>query len=141
MADETVPRGEKAVRTFHPSFWNYWGWYLAALLCIITLLPFLLGILIIIWKELERRSTTYTITDKRVIKEVGILGKSTSSTIYQKITDVSSSQSFIQRMLGIGTVYINTAGGEGPEIIMRGIGDMPGVKKTIEDAWSGVRTV
>jgi len=140
MADIIPPKAETVIRAFHPSFWNYWGWYLAAVLCMLTIIGFLLGVIIVIWAELERRSTTYTITDRRVIKEVGILGKSTTSTIYQKITDVRTSQSFVQSILGIGNIAVNTAGGEGPELVMRGIGDMPGVKRLIEDAWSGVRT-
>lgn len=135
--EDNLYSGEKILKTFHPSPWNYWVWYLIAIFCIITILPFLLGVLIIIWKELERRATTYMITDKRVMKEVGILGKHTGSTIYKKITDVRGSQSAIQRMLGIGNIYVNTAGGEGPELVMRGIGNMPAIKKEIEQAWSG----
>jgi len=142
MAGEnTTYADEKIIREFHPSFWNYWGWYLVAVLCIITILPLLLGVLIIIWKEMERRSTLYIVTDRRVMKETGLLGKNTNSTIYKKITDVRSSQSAVQRLLGIGNIAINTAGGEGPEIVLRGIGDMPGVKKTIEQAWSETKTV
>jgi len=135
--EDNLYSGEKIMRKFHPSFWNYWAWYLFAALCILFILPLLLGVLVIAWKELERRSTTYLITDKRLMKEVGILGKRSISTIYQKITDIRSSQSFIQGILGIGDISINTAGGEGPEMNIRGIGDMPAIKKEIEQAWSG----
>ncbi|MDD5318130.1 MAG: PH domain-containing protein [Candidatus ainarchaeum sp.] len=143
--EDNLSSGEKVLRKFYPSFWNYWAWYLLGALLIfpgviLLVVPALVGILIILWKELARRGTTYLVTDRRIMKEVGITGKTTTSTIYQKVTDVRSSQSMIQRMLGIGDIYVNTAGGEGPEIVMRGIGDMPGVKRQIEEAWAGTKS-
>jgi len=136
MADETAPKAEKEVLKFHPSRLNWWAWYLVAAFCILTILPLLLGLILIIYVELARASTTYTITDRRVIKEVGILGKSTTSTIYKQITDVHMKQSFIQQLLGIGTIGINTAGTSGMEILIAGIANAPGIKQTIEDTWS-----
>ncbi len=137
MADETVvPKTEKELLKFHPSRLNWWFWYLVAALCIITLIPLLIGLIVIIYIELRRSSTTYTVTDRRLVKEVGIMGKSTTSTIYKQITDIHMRQSFIQQLLGIGTIGINTAGTSGIEIMIRGIANAPQIKKTIEDAWS-----
>ena len=113
--EDNLYAGEKVIRRFHPSPWSYWAWYLLAIFCVLLILPLPLGVIIIIWKELERRATTYMITNKRIIKEVGLLGKATSSTIYQRVTDIRSSQSFIQRLLGIGNIYINTAGERDPK--------------------------
>jgi len=131
--EDNLHEGEKVFKKFHPSPLNYWFWYL---LGFFTIWFFFLGVLIIIWKEMERRKTTYLVTDKRIIKEVGIMGKRTTSTIYRKITDVHMTQSMIQRMLGIGNIILNTAGGEGPEIILSGIDNAPAVKKEIEKAWT-----
>jgi uncharacterized membrane protein YdbT with pleckstrin-like domain len=142
MAGEEA--GEKVVRKFHPSPLYYWGWYLVGALLIfpgvlLLVVPAFLGMLAIAYAELERRAVTYTITDRRIVKESGIFGKHTASTIYARVTDVNSSQSFMQRMLGIGNLYINTAGSPGPEIVLRGIGGMGAVKADIERAWSASR--
>ena len=127
--------GEQVVRKFHPSWKNYWFWYLLGVIMLITILFTIFGILLIIVVELERRSTTYLVTDKRVIAERGLLSKKTNSTLYNKITDIETSQSFFQRIFNIGSIQINTAGSTEPEIIVRGVSPLQGVKKEIETAW------
>ena len=139
--EDNMYSGERIVRKFHPSPFNFiWSYLLGVVLIIpglVTVICPIIGVVLIIYTELDRRSITYMITDKRIMKERGIFGKTNSSTIYTKITDIHSSQSAIQSMLGIGDISINTAGGEGPEINIRGIGDMPSIKKEIEQAWAG----
>ena len=135
--DDNLYAGENVLSRLHPSAWNYFWVYLIGVVLILTLACSPIGILVLIWAYMDSHATTYLITDRRLMREVGIMGKATSSTIYQKITDIHSSQSAIQSMLGIGDISINTAGGEGPEINIRGIGDMPSIKKEIEQAWAG----
>jgi len=57
-----------------------------------------------------RRSYHYYITNERVILEGGILLKKIKSVPYHKITDVSIYQNIIERMLGLSTLNVHTAG-------------------------------
>jgi len=57
-----------------------------------------------------RRSYHYYITNERIILEGGILLKKIKSVPYHKITDVSIFQNIIERMLGLSTLNIHTAG-------------------------------
>lgn len=134
--EDNLYAGENVLSRLHPSPWNYFWVYMIGILLVLTVGCSPIGILVIIWAYMDNHATTYLITDRRLMREVGIMGKATSSTIYQKITDIRSSQSFMQRMFGIGDLYINTAGGEGPEFVMHGIGGMAAVKNEIERVWS-----
>ena len=71
------------------------------------------------------RSYTFYITNERVILEGGILLRKIKSVPYHKITDVSISQNIIERMLGISTLNVHTAGTgmQIPEIRFVGLGE------------------
>ncbi|VVC72211.1 Bacterial PH domain protein [uncultured archaeon] len=137
--EDNLSSGEKVVRKFHPSALNYWGWYAIGLVLILLILTSPIGLAVILYIELKRRGTTYLVTDRRIIKEVGIFGKASTTTIYSKITDIGMRQSAIQRIFGIGNIYIDTAGGDDMEIVIRGVGGVKRVKGEIEAAWSGAK--
>ena len=71
------------------------------------------------------RSYTFHITNERVILFGGILLRKIKNVPYHKITDVSITQNIIERMLGISTLNVHTAGtgAQRPEIRFFGIRD------------------
>lgn len=58
--------------------------------------------------EVRRLLTRYTITDNRIIREEGILSKRTSMVPYTQLERVDVTQSFGQRILGIGKILVDT---------------------------------
>lgn len=58
---------------------------------------------------LSRRCTKYTLTDQRIIVERGILSKTIDDVELYRIKDTKLEQGLIDRMLGIGSVQVNTA--------------------------------
>jgi uncharacterized membrane protein YdbT with pleckstrin-like domain len=92
-----------------------------------------LGILIIIFTELIRRANTFYITDKRVIREFTFLSRKISSTTYDKIQDIHMTQGITERIIGIGTIHINTAGTTFIGLIFKGISNPISVKRMIEE--------
>ena len=93
---------------------------------------FFIGILIIILVELIRRGNTYYITNKRVIHEFTFLSRKISSTTYDKIQDIHMTQNLIERIFGIGTIHINTAGTHFIEIKFKGIKEPISIKRLVE---------
>jgi len=57
-----------------------------------------------------RKTYVYYITDKRCVFEGGILRRISHSVTYNKITDVEVSQNILERIMGIATLKIQTAG-------------------------------
>lgn len=80
-----------------------------------------------------RRTYVYYVTNQRCIFRGGILRRVERSVHYHKITDVERSQTIVERLLGISTLKIFTAGtsslpvfpfgGERAEITMVGLKD------------------
>ena len=69
----------------------------------------------------------YTITDKRVNFQGGILRYADRSVQYDRITNVEKSKNFFERLIGIEGIWVHTAGFSGSkgkaEIIFEGLKD------------------
>jgi uncharacterized membrane protein YdbT with pleckstrin-like domain len=70
----------------------------------------LIGIPLVIVPILAWRTTQYVITTHRVMVRKGILNKSGKDITLSKITDVSFTQTLLDRILGSGTLSIESAG-------------------------------
>jgi len=127
---EELHTHEKILKQLTPSRWAFWGLYLIGILSIVLLG---LGLIIILFTELIRRGTKYYLTDKRIIHEYQFLVRKTSSTLYEKIQDMHFTQGIIERIVGIGTIHINTAGTTFIEITLRGIQNPVPIKRLIEE--------
>jgi uncharacterized membrane protein YdbT with pleckstrin-like domain len=78
---------------------------------------------------------SYAFTNQRVLARDGLFATKTTSVEYDKITDVSVRESFIERMFThTGTVLINTAGSASHEVKLRNVDDPYRVKKMIDQA-------
>lgn len=80
---------------------------------------FIVGLLILVslfavgYGLLVRLFTRYTLTTRRLIVEIGILGRSKQTIPLQRIQDVSYRQSPFERLFGIGDVLVESAGERG----------------------------
>ncbi|HEY7587952.1 MAG TPA: PH domain-containing protein [Thermoplasmata archaeon] len=81
------------------------GWSLDRILAVFFLLIALYGLL---RGELTRVTTRYVITDNKIIREDGILNKSTQMIPYTQLERLDLRQSFLQRILHIGTLVVDT---------------------------------
>ena len=77
---------------------------------ITVVLAVLIGIPLVIVPILTWRTTHYVITTHRVMVRKGILNKSGKDITLSKITDVSFTQTVLDRILGSGTLSIESAG-------------------------------
>lgn len=91
---------------FLPPQWQPWSGYgLAAVFLILfvwlVLIPFL-----------RWRTSTYTVTDRRIITRRGIINKVGHDLPLRRINNVNYERSLTDRMLGCGTLILETAAGQ-----------------------------
>ncbi|MBI4017701.1 MAG: PH domain-containing protein [Candidatus Aenigmarchaeota archaeon] len=83
--------------------------------------------------EIRTRLETYVLTDYRITERTGLLSVHESSVSWDRIADVQMHQSFIERLVGVGTIDIQSAGGdEVPEITLKRIRNVRGVKDLVD---------
>lgn len=113
----------------HPAMFrnNPLGFALSVVLCLV-LVGF--GILLVWW--LQCKATTLTVTEERTILRKGLLAKATTEVWHKDVRNVQISQGLLQRMLGVGTVGISSAGQSGVEILAVGVPEPANVRKIID---------
>lgn len=81
---------------------------------------------------LVKKTTRYTISDKRVMEEWGIINHKSTDCLYAHITNVSIDESIFERILRVGSVEIDTAN-DGSDIFWTGIASPKKVKQKIDN--------
>jgi len=71
------------------------------------------------------KQTTYTVTNKRVIRHRSIFGEKQSEVRLDKIQNISLSRGIIQRQLGnYGNISLSTAGSGSTDMSLRSVGEI-----------------
>ena len=92
---------------------------------VVALVGLVLAIWLVVLPFLRWWTTTYTVTNRRLIMRSGILTRVGKDMPLMRINDVSYQRSLLDRMLGCGTLYIQTAA-EGGTIKLD---DVPNVER------------
>ena len=87
----------------------------------LSYLSIALGILIIATTELIRRSETFFITDTGIAREFTLLSKTRTFVEYAQIENLNVEQTLFDRIFGIGTIFIDTAGSDAVELKLHDI--------------------
>lgn len=120
-----IPKGvnldseESVIYYTNPSFYtcvNHWiitlfGFFL----CIFLQLPLFVYLVPLgygIWTYLVWSNTEYAVTNQRAISREGILSNSVQQAYLDKVTDVNYEQSFVDNILKMGKVKVDTAGSQ-----------------------------
>ena len=72
------------------------------------------------------------ISNKRVVERRGLLSRSLNEVLHDHVRNIQVKQSFIQRVFGIGSVGISSAGQDGIEIFMKNLPNPDDIKRTID---------
>jgi uncharacterized membrane protein YdbT with pleckstrin-like domain len=91
----------------------------------------LIGIPIIVGSYLNYKNTVYVVTDRGLYGKRGVLSRDVKQIGFDKVQNISYSQSAIGSSLGYGSVDISTAGGSGTELKLRGIPNPASVQELI----------
>jgi membrane protein YdbS with pleckstrin-like domain len=133
----TAPEAERVVLRINPSFKPILGRYILAAASGIAVglvvgflsgkpevgvvAGFALAAFAALWAvafHIRRNRTHYILTNRNLTVEVGILSKSRTDIPLSKVQDVTVKQSLFERLIGVGSVVVESAGASGriPEI-------------------------
>ncbi len=126
MSGTVIYEAHPAMFRAHP-FWF--------ILSVLLIAAFGLGILILLYWYIKTRATALTITEHEIMYEQGILSKDRTSVSLKHVRAVRVTQRFINRILGVGTVEISTAGDE-PEFEVKDMPDPHQIREAISRAQS-----
>jgi uncharacterized membrane protein YdbT with pleckstrin-like domain len=82
----------------------------------------------------RRISTRYTITNQRLRIERGLLSKHVQQTRIERVQNVNTNQTFVSRMLRVGTVDFDTAGTDDSDFTFIGVGSPHRVVEAVDRA-------
>jgi uncharacterized membrane protein YdbT with pleckstrin-like domain len=90
--------------------------------------------LLVLGGFVKRMATVYTITNQRLRIKRGILAKRVQQTRIDRVQNVNTDQSVIQRMLRVGTVDFDTAGTDDSDFTFRGVSSPSRVVEAVDRA-------
>ncbi|MFG2037411.1 PH domain-containing protein [Dactylosporangium sp. NPDC048998] len=98
----------------------------AIVLLILAGVALVVLLVVTVWPWIKWKTTHYVFTNERVIMRSGVFSRSGRDIPLGRINDVSFSHSLFERMLGCGTLTIESAGERGQVQLT----DLPHVEKT-----------
>lgn len=87
---------------------------------------------LLVWWIRFSLARSLEITNKRTVRHLGILSRSTTEVLHDHIRNIQITQTFGQRMFGVGSIGISSAADTDLEIEMHGLPDPYGVRKVID---------
>jgi uncharacterized membrane protein YdbT with pleckstrin-like domain len=151
---ETGPR-EHVIFEGHPSWRAILGFYVKGILIAavaggIAALVTLIGggveaavvgavvgialVLMVVAGLLKRMSTVYTITNQRLNIRRGIISRKVQETRLERVQNVNTEQSVLERILQVGTVDFDTAGTSDSEFAFVGVSQPEKVMAAVDEA-------
>ncbi len=117
---------ETIIKKLHPHPFYFLGFYLGGVALsivsfFVSLEVFPIGLLVLILAELIRRAETFYILESGVAREYKFLSTSRKFADFGKIQNLEVNQSFIENILGIGNIHVDTAGMDKLEVSFHGV--------------------
>ncbi len=114
--------------------------YLGLILWGVALLPlFLLGLLLLLRAWYLVASKRYRLTTQRLFVQTGLVAKHLEEVELFRVKDVTLSQGFFQRLLGVGTVVVLSTDDTAPRLELAGLREPLAVKETLRSAFRAAR--
>jgi uncharacterized membrane protein YdbT with pleckstrin-like domain len=142
-------QGESIVFEGHPSWRGVLGFYMKGLLgaVVIAAIVFLavshaagiavlvaLVAIVVLAGFVKRMATSYVITTERLHIRRGILGKRVQQTSIDRVQNVNTHQSLLDRLLRVGKVDFDTAGTDDSDFIFADVSDPDSVVAAVDEA-------
>jgi uncharacterized membrane protein YdbT with pleckstrin-like domain len=90
--------------------------------------------LLVLGGFIKRMATVYTITNQRLRIKRGILAKKVQQTRIDRVQNVNTDQSVLQRVLRVGTVDFDTAGTDDSDFTFAGVSSPSKVVEAVDRA-------
>jgi uncharacterized membrane protein YdbT with pleckstrin-like domain len=76
-----------------------------------TWIPLAIGLLVLLAIFINRQSSDFAVTNKRVMMKIGVFNTRSVELLLNKIEAIAVNQSFIGRILGYGDIVVTGSGG------------------------------
>jgi uncharacterized membrane protein YdbT with pleckstrin-like domain len=144
--------GETVLFEGHPSWRSILGFYLLgdAITVVAVVIAYLAGgwavalavlvvvqIIVVGVGLLRRIGTRYVITSERLWIRRGVFARRVQQTRIDRVQNVNTAQSFLERVLQVGTVDFDTAGTDDADFVFRGVDDPEDVVDVVDRAQRG----
>jgi uncharacterized membrane protein YdbT with pleckstrin-like domain len=141
--------GEDVVYEGHPTWrsllgFYIWGLIVAAVVGVVVVLAvsvlagagaaIVVAAIVLVVGFLRRIGTTYMVSNQRLFIRHGILSKRIQQTRIDRVQNVNTNQSLLQRVLRFGTVDFDTAGTDGSDFRFVGIASPDRVVSAVDRA-------
>jgi uncharacterized membrane protein YdbT with pleckstrin-like domain len=141
--------GEEIVFEGHPSWRAILGFYVLGIAAAVVVgllvgivadtgpgvVVVLAGLVVVLVVGLVKRiETRYVVTNQRLRIRRGVLSRRVQQTRLDRVQNVNTSQSLLDRVLGVGTVDFDTAGSDDSEFAFRGIASPDEVVAAVDRA-------
>jgi uncharacterized membrane protein YdbT with pleckstrin-like domain len=147
--------GEQVIFEGHPSWRGTLGFYLKGLVLValgaaVAALATTIGddfspewtgaaavvllALLLLAGFVKRASTHYAITDQRLTIRRGILSRKLQETRVERVQNVNTSQSLLERLLRVGKVDFDTAGSDDSDFVFEDVADPARVVRAVDEA-------
>jgi uncharacterized membrane protein YdbT with pleckstrin-like domain len=123
MSDEILYESHPAMFRSHP---------MGFVLCVLLVAAFGLGLVIFLIWWLKCLGTTLTVTDQKTTLRTGLLSRNINEVYHSDVRSIQVSQRFLQRLFGVGSVGISSAGQSTVEIVASGIPRPDRVREIID---------
>ncbi len=87
---------------------------------------------LLVWWWIDRLGASIEITTKRTIMHRGIFSKSSSEVVHDNIRNIQVTQTFPQRVMGVGKLGISSSGQDGVELQVNHLKDPDNLRKIID---------
>lgn len=123
---------ERKIWEGHPSALYYIGNWIGGIFFVLLGLSFTvfsgysmfvaaIGIWLIVYSILDQKTRVFTHTTRKVMAKVGIISRKTHEVAIRDIRSINMHQSILERIFGLGSVQIGSAGTGGVEVEFKGI--------------------
>lgn len=123
MAEPILYESHPAMFRNHP---------LGFILCVLLTAAFGLGLVIFLVWWLKCLGTTLTVTEQKTTLRTGLLSRNINEVFHSDVRSIQVSQRFLQRLLGVGSVGISSAGQAAVEIVANGLPRPDQVRELID---------
>jgi membrane protein YdbS with pleckstrin-like domain len=120
---------EKTIWVGNPAGLYYLGHWIFGVL----LLPVGLGLIFIIYAILDKRTRVYTHTNRKVMARVGIISRKTHEVAIRDIRSINMNQGIIERIFGLGSIRIGSAGTGGVEVEFKGVTNPGSIRDAVRE--------
>jgi uncharacterized membrane protein YdbT with pleckstrin-like domain len=107
---------------------------LVASVAVGVLTAVVLFVIMIVLGFVKRMATTYMVTNQRLYIRRGILSKAEQQTRIDRVQNVNTNQTLLQRVLSVGTVDFDTAGTDDSEFRFVGVSSPADVVAAVDVA-------